>query len=150
MSTFTRHQITPTGTGSLIAILPLMKPGNGNGMSITVSTHNGATETLAAAVLHYPSLAVLLEQGPTGGINSITVSPNANDNGLYIAAYQCSTLANTLDISVTSPNGTILGLARVRRSGVWDLDVIKLRRSGAWSEVAVQLRRSGAWKYTTF
>lgn len=149
MSTFTRT-ITPSGTGSRIALLPLMQPGNGNSMTVTVATHDGTTETLAAAVLHYPSLTLLQEQGPTGGVNSITVNPNANDNGLYIAAYQCSSLAHTLDISVTAPNGKILGLRRVRRSGAWVLCVHRVRRSGAWTEVARQVRRSGAWVYTTF
>lgn len=150
MSTFSRTSITPTGTGSLIAILPLMQPGNGNSMTATVSTHNGATETLAVAILHYPSLTLLQEQGPTGGVNSITVNPNANDAGLYIAAYQVSTLANALDIDITSPNGTIKGLLRVRRSGAWVLCVPKVRRSGVWTEFPVQVRRSGAWVLTTF
>lgn len=153
MSTFSR-QLTPAGIGALHAVYPVMQPGNGNSMSATVSTVGGGTETLAVAIFHF-SLStgvgsLLQEQGPTGGINSITVSPNANDAGLYVAAYQVSSLSPNITLSITSPNGTIKGLVRVRRSGAWVLCVPKVRRSGAWDEYAQQVRRSGAWVLTTF
>jgi hypothetical protein len=117
-------------------------------MSVTVATSGGGTETLGVAVYHFGG-GLLQQQGPTGGINSITVSPNANDGGLYIAAYYCSNGGLTLSVTVTSPNGTILGLRKVRRSGIWLNCIHRVRRSGVWKEVPRQVRRGGVWKYTT-
>lgn len=109
--------LQPSTLNSWIVVqLPELSLTTGQTYSLTWSTQNASTGTLGVEVEEQSgsTWSVVLSQGPSSGINSITVSGTALSNGIYRGAVYTSlhtphTLALTTTGSIWQPAWVFAG-----------------------------------------